>query len=69
MVEKLAHPDLHLIFPIFLSEKQKTCEVFITEWRAAVPAYHPQAAGLAALEQRVRRGFDPLGVFETGRFG
>jgi DNA polymerase-3 subunit delta' len=36
MVAKLAHPDLHLIFPIFLSEKQKTCEVFITEWRAAV---------------------------------
>ena len=39
------------------------------ELRAAVPAFHPQAAGLAALEQRVRRGFDPLGVFETGRFG
>lgn len=40
-----------------------------SELRAAVPAFHPQAAGLAALEQRVRRGFDPLGVFETGRFG
>ena len=36
MVEKLAHPDLHLTFPIFLSEKQKTCDVFISEWREAV---------------------------------
>ncbi len=36
MVEKLAHPDLHLAFPIFLNEKQKTCDIFITEWREAV---------------------------------
>lgn len=36
MVEKLAHPDLHLTFPIFLSEKQKTCEGFVAEWRAMV---------------------------------
>jgi len=32
------------------------------------PAFHPPAAGLAALEERVRRAFDPAGVFETGRF-
>ncbi len=36
--------------------------------RAAVPALHPRAPGLAALEQRVRRAFDPAGVFATGRF-
>jgi hypothetical protein len=38
------------------------------ETRAAVPALHPQPAGVAALEARVRRAFDPAGVFETGRF-
>jgi len=38
------------------------------EVRAAVPTLHPQAAGVAALEARVRRAFDPAGVFETGRF-
>ena len=36
--------------------------------RATVPAFHPPVAGLAALEERVRRAFDPAGVFETGRF-
>lgn len=36
--------------------------------RAAVPAFHPQPSALAALETRVRRAFDPAGVFETGRF-
>lgn len=36
--------------------------------RAAVPTLHPQPAPLAALEERVRRAFDPNGVFETGRF-
>lgn len=36
--------------------------------RAAVPTFHPPAPGLAALEARVRRAFDPQGVFETGRF-
>jgi len=36
--------------------------------RAHIPAIHPRAAGLAALEQRVRRAFDPTGVFATGRF-
>ena len=38
------------------------------EWRAKVPAQHPRAAGVAKLEARIRRGFDPGGVFETGRF-
>ena len=36
--------------------------------RAEVPALHPAGAGVAALEARVRRAFDPAGVFETGRF-
>ena len=36
--------------------------------RAEVPALHPQPSGVAALEVRVRRAFDPEGVFETGRF-
>jgi glycolate oxidase FAD binding subunit len=36
--------------------------------RSVVPMLHPQSAGVAALEARVRRAFDPSGVFETGRF-
>ena len=36
MLAKLAHPDLHLAYPIFLSEKQKTCDGVIAEWREAV---------------------------------
>jgi glycolate oxidase FAD binding subunit len=38
------------------------------ELRAQVPAQHPRAAGVMALERRVRRAFDPAGVFEGGRF-
>jgi glycolate oxidase FAD binding subunit len=37
-------------------------------YRADIPCLHPQPRGLAALEQRVRRAFDPNGVFEAGRF-
>ena len=36
--------------------------------RQAVPAFHPPTPGVAQLEARVRRAFDPAGVFETGRF-
>lgn len=36
--------------------------------RATVQTLHPQPHALAALEARVRRAFDPDGVFETGRF-
>lgn len=35
---------------------------------AAAPPFPPRAPGLAALEQRVRRAFDPQGVFATTRF-
>jgi glycolate oxidase FAD binding subunit len=36
--------------------------------RATTPFQHPRASGVAALEARVRRAFDPKDVFETGRF-
>lgn len=36
--------------------------------RRTVPALHPQPAPVRALEARLRRAFDPAGVFETGRF-
>ncbi|GEO00825.1 2-hydroxy-acid oxidase [Novosphingobium sediminis] len=36
--------------------------------RARVSAFQPRAKGVAALEARVRRAFDPKGVFVTGRF-
>ncbi|WP_353226525.1 FAD-binding protein [Novosphingobium sp.] len=39
-----------------------------SDLRRVVPARHPQPPALAALEARVRRAFDPAGVFETGRF-
>ena len=35
--------------------------------RAAVAPFEPQDAGLAALTKRVKEGFDPKGVFNTGR--
>jgi glycolate oxidase FAD binding subunit len=39
------------------------------EWlRATTPMLQPQAPALARLSERVRRGFDPAGVFENGRF-
>lgn len=39
-----------------------------SEFRAAVPMQHPRTYGVAAIEQRVRRAFDPAGIFESGRF-
>jgi glycolate oxidase FAD binding subunit len=36
--------------------------------RRRMPAFHPQPAAVMALETRLRRAFDPVGVFETGRF-
>ena len=36
--------------------------------RARIPALHPQPTGVEALSRRVRRAFDPLGVFEINRF-
>lgn len=36
--------------------------------RSILPALKPRAPGVMALEQRVRRAFDPAGVFVTGRF-
>ena len=37
------------------------------DMRARVPAFHPRAPGVMALESRVRRAFDPFGVFATAR--
>lgn len=37
-MDKLEHPDLHLVFPIFLTEKVKTCESFLPDWRNAALA-------------------------------
>lgn len=34
-----------------------------------VPAFHPLPPALARLNDNVRRGLDPLGVFNTGRLG
>jgi len=36
--------------------------------RADTPAFHPLAPAISSLEARLRRAFDPSGVFETGRF-
>jgi glycolate oxidase FAD binding subunit len=36
--------------------------------RNTVPALHPRSPALSALEGRIRRAFDPAGVFETARF-
>jgi glycolate oxidase FAD binding subunit len=36
--------------------------------RNALPMQHPRMPGVAALEARVRRAFDPAGIFEAGRF-
>lgn len=33
------------------------------------PVFHPKPPALRTLEERVRRAFDPMAVFETGRFG
>lgn len=38
------------------------------DMRAQVSAFHPQSRAMAALSERVRRAFDPYGLFETGRF-
>lgn len=39
------------------------------EIRARIPALHPEPPAVAALAQRIRRSFDPAGVFATARFG
>jgi glycolate oxidase FAD binding subunit len=35
--------------------------------RRSVDVFHPQEAGLAALGERVRHGFDPKNIFNRGR--
>ncbi len=36
MADKLEHPDLNLSFPIFLTDKLRTCGPFLSEWRECV---------------------------------
>lgn len=33
---KLEHPDVHLMFPIFFTDKVKNCEPYVAQWRQAV---------------------------------
>ncbi|MHC8508602.1 MAG: glycolate oxidase subunit GlcE [Rhodospirillales bacterium] len=35
--------------------------------RAAVPVFHPEDAGAAAIAQRIKEGFDPKGILNPGR--
>jgi DNA polymerase-3 subunit delta' len=63
MMAKLVHPDLNLAFPIFLSEKIKTCGSFLSEWRAAVleqPYLDDEMwrARLAGENKQLRMGVD-----------
>lgn len=37
--------------------------------RASIPTFHPEPSAVAALSDRVRRGFDPAGIFRSSRFG
>lgn len=37
-MDKLEHPDLHLAFPVFFTDKVKVCEPFLSDWRRAVIA-------------------------------
>lgn len=37
-MRKLEHPDVHLEFPIFFTEKVKVCEPYTPQWRQAVLA-------------------------------
>lgn len=37
--------------------------------RAHIPVFHPQAAPVAALQARLKRQFDPLGILNPGRMG
>lgn len=37
-LNKLEHPDVHLMFPIFFTDKVKVCEPFTPQWRQAVLA-------------------------------
>jgi glycolate oxidase FAD binding subunit len=43
-------------------------EAVLLSGSPTIPALHPRAPGVMALEARVARAFDPLGVFATTRF-
>jgi DNA polymerase-3 subunit delta' len=63
MMAKLEHPDMHLIFPIFFTDKAKVCEPYLPEWREAVleEPYLDQDIWRAYLEsenKQLRMGVD-----------
>lgn len=37
---KLAHPDLHFVFPVIKKDKKEVCDDYIAEWRAFVGEHH-----------------------------
>ena len=53
---KLEHPDLHLSFPIFFTDKVKTCDSFVGDWRADVRAAHAGRARRLLPAMRGRSG-------------
>lgn len=38
--KKLAHPDLHFVFPVIKKDKKEVCDDYISEWRAFVGDHH-----------------------------
>ena len=38
--KKLAHPDLHFVFPVIKKDKKEVCDDYINEWRAFVGDHH-----------------------------
>lgn len=38
--KKLAHPDLHFVFPVIKKDKKEVCDDYISEWRAFVGERH-----------------------------
>ncbi len=38
--KKLAHPDLHFVFPVIKKDKKEVCDDYISEWRAFLGEQH-----------------------------
>lgn len=38
--KKLAHPDLHFVFPVIKKDKKEVCDDYINEWRTFVGEHH-----------------------------
>lgn len=62
-LKKLEHPDLHLAFPIFFTDKVKTCEPHVADWRRTVLAepyidLDPWRDALDSENKQLRMGVD-----------